>query len=78
MSRRIILHSDVDILTLVTTHSMDIKNLQDNMTKISGEVQTIQMEMATMKNGFAKKGNKTSHIVYMNMHFTDLSNLGNP
>ena len=78
VSRRIILHNDVDILTLVTTHSMDIKNLQNNMTKISGEVQTVQMEMATLRNGLAKKGNKTSNIVNMNMHFTEESMLGNP
>ena len=57
MSKRIVLHSDVDILHLVTAHSADLKNLHNNMTKIIGEVQTVRTEVATMKNGLAKKGN---------------------
>ena len=57
MSKRIVLHSDVDILSLVTTHSIDIKNLQTNMTKNRGEIQTVQNEVATMKKGLATKGN---------------------
>ena len=33
VSKRIVLHSDVDILHLATTQSNDIKNLQNTMTK---------------------------------------------
>ena len=57
VSKRIVLHSDVDIVHLVTTHSTEIQNLQNNMTKYSGKIQTLQSEVSTMKNGLATKGN---------------------
>ena len=57
VSKRIILHSDVDMLDLVTTHSTEIQNLQNNMTKYSDEIQTLQNEVSTMRKGHATKGN---------------------
>ena len=63
VSKRLLLHSDADILSLVTAHSADIKTLQTNMTKNIGEIQAVQKEVATMKTGLATKGNFLSHCV---------------
>ena len=62
VSKRIVLHSDTDILRLVTTYGTEIKDLQNNMSQCSSGIQTLKNEVTTLKNELVTRGAGSTYV----------------
>ena len=68
-SKRIVLHSDTDILSLVTFHGTEIQKLQTDVAALkaglptrSAELQKLQTDIAVLKSGMPKGGSGSTYV----------------